>query len=118
MVEQFQKFGEELHKAGKNGFDAAFRSFGEANQGFQAIATKVADYRKNALEDGTRTFEQLMGAKSIEQAVEIQAQFAKNTFDTYVAEMSKIGQMYVAVARNAYRPVAQAVDKRAQETAS
>ncbi|ODS01870.1 hypothetical protein AUC71_02895 [Methyloceanibacter marginalis] len=118
MVEQFQKFGEEFHRAGKNGFDAAIRSFGDVNQGLQAIATKVADYQKKALEDGTRTFEKLMGAKSIEQAVEIQAQFAKTAYDTYIAEMSKIGQMYVAVARNAYKPVAQTVDKRAQEATS
>ena len=62
---------EEFQKVGKDGFDAAVKSFGEMNKGFQAIAAEVTDYSKKAFEDGTRAFEQLIGAKSVEQAVEI-----------------------------------------------
>ena len=62
---------EEFQKVGKDGFDAAVKSFGEVNKGFQAIAAEVTDYSKKAFEDGTRAFEQLIGAKSVEQAVEI-----------------------------------------------
>src|SRR6478735_9809974 len=105
---------EEFQKVGKDGFDAAVKSFGEMNKGFQAIAAEVTDYSKKSFEDGTRAFEQLIGAKSVEQAIEIQSQFAKKAYDTYIAEMSKLGEMYVAVARNAYKPVEQAlVEKRA-----
>ncbi len=43
------------------------------NKGFQAIAAEVTDYSKKAFEDSTRAFEQLIGAKSIEQAIEIQS---------------------------------------------
>ena len=57
---------EEFQKVGKDGFDAAVRSFGEMNKGFQAIAAEVTDYSKKAFEDSTRAFEQLIGAKSIE----------------------------------------------------
>ena len=64
---------EEFQKVGKDGFDAAVKSFGEMNKGFQAIAAEVTDYSKKAFEDGTRAFEQLIGAKSVEQAVEIQS---------------------------------------------
>ncbi len=63
---------EEFQKAGKDGFDTAVRSFGEVNKGFQAIAAEVTDYSKKTFEDSTRAFEQLIGAKSVEQAVEIQ----------------------------------------------
>ena len=59
---------EEFQKVGKDGFDAAVKSFGEMNKGFQAIAAEVTDYSKKAFEDGTRAFEQLIGAKSVEQA--------------------------------------------------
>ena len=75
------------------------------NKGFQAIAADVTDYSKKAFEDGTRTFEQLIGAKSFEQAFEIQSQYAKKAFDAYVAQLSKLGEMYVDLARNAYKPV-------------
>ena len=110
--EGFQKFGEEFQKAGKDGFEATVRSFGEVNKGLQAIAAKFADYSKKSFEDGTRAFEQLIGAKSVEQAIEIQFQFAKKAYDTYIAEMSKLGEMYVAVARDAYKPVEQTLAKK------
>jgi phasin family protein len=103
---------EEFQKAGKDGFDAAVRSFGEMNKGFQAIAAEVTDYSKKAFEDGTRAFEQLIGAKSIEQAIEIQSQYAKKAYDNYVAEMSKLGEMYVGLAKDAYKPVEASFTKK------
>jgi hypothetical protein len=103
---------EEFQKVGKDGFDAAVRSFGEVNKGFQAIAAEVTDYSKKAFEDGTRAFEQLIGAKSIEQAIEIQSQYAKKAYDAYVAEVSKLGEMYVGLAKDAYKPVEVAFAKK------
>jgi phasin family protein len=103
---------EEFQKVGKDGFDAAVRSFGEMNKGFQAIAAEVTDYSKKAFEDSTRAFEQLIGAKSVEQAVEIQSQYAKKAYDGYVAEMSKLGEMYAGLARDAYKPVETAFAKK------
>jgi phasin family protein len=103
---------EEFQKVGKDGFDAAVRSFGEVNKGFQAIAAEVTDYSKKAFEDSTRHFEQLVSAKSIEQAIEIQSQFAKKAYDTYIAEMSKLGEMYVGLAKDAYKPVEAALVKK------
>ncbi|MEM7192304.1 MAG: phasin family protein [Pseudomonadota bacterium] len=103
---------EEFQKVGKDGFDAYVRSFGEMNKGFQAIAAEFTDYSKKAFEDSTKAFEQLAGAKSFEQAVEIQSQFAKKAYDGYMAEMSKIGEMYAGLAKDAYKPVEAALSKK------
>jgi hypothetical protein len=116
-MNEFTKAGEEFQKVGKDGFDAAVRSFGEVNKGFQAITANVTDYYKKAFEDGTRAFEQLIGAKSVEQAFEIQTQYAKKAYDTYMAEMSKLGEMYVGLTRNAYKPVVEVVAKAASKGA-
>ena len=105
MVEEYKKVGEEFQKLGKKGFDAAVPSFSEVNKRFQAITAEVTDYSKKAFEDGTRAFQQLIGAKSVGQAIEIQSQYANKAYDTHVAEMSKLGEMYVAMARDAYNPV-------------
>jgi hypothetical protein len=104
---------EDFQKVGKDGFDAAVKSFGEFNKGFQAIAAEVTDYSKKAFEDHTRAFEQLIGAKSVEQAVEIQSQYAKKAYDSYIAEISKLGEMYAGLARDAYKPVEVAFNKKA-----
>ena len=103
---------EEFQKVGKDGFDATVRSFGEVNKGFQAIATEITDYSKKAFEDGTRAFEQLIGAKTIEQAIEIQSQYAKKAYDNYITEVSKLGEMYVGLAKDAYKPVEVALSKK------
>ena len=106
-----QKFGEEFQRVGKDGFDAAVRSFGEVNKGLQAIAAEVTDYSKKSLEDGTRAFEQLLRAKSFEQVIEIQSQYARMAYEAHVAELSKLGEMYAGLTRNAYKPVEQAAAK-------
>jgi hypothetical protein len=113
MFEAFQQLTDQSQRMSKDGFDAALRSYGELNKGFQAITAKVTDYSKKAFEDAARAFEQLAGSKSIEQAIEIQSQY-----DTWVAEASKLSEMYVGMARDAYKPVEQAVAKRTPKAAS
>jgi hypothetical protein len=108
-----QKFGEEFQRAGKNGFDAAVHSFGEVNKGLQAIAAEVTDYSKKSFEDGTRAFEQLLRAKSLEQVIEVQSQYARMAYEAHVAELTKLGEMYADLTRNAYKPVEKVVTKRA-----
>ena len=113
MFEPLQKASDDFQKMGKDNYDAVLRSYGELNKGFQAIGARVTDYSKRAFEDASRAFEQLIGAKSFEHAIEIQSQYAKKAYDTWVSEASKLGEMYAAVARDAYKPVEKAVTKRA-----
>ncbi len=111
MFEAFQKLTDESQKFGKEGFDAALRSYGELNKGFQVIAAKTTDYAKKSLEDASRAFEQLLGSKSIEQAIEIQSTYAKKAYDNWVAEATKLSELYVNLARDAYKPVEQVAKK-------
>ena len=72
--------------------------------GFHAIATAYSDYTKKSFED-TRTFvEKLSGAKSVEKAIEIQTEFAKSAFETFMAESQKIGALYRDLATQSYKP--------------
>jgi hypothetical protein len=106
------KIGEAFQKLSKESVEATIRSYGEVSKGFQALATTVTENTKKAFEDATGTFEQLVSAKSVEQAIEIQSQYAKRAFDNYVAQASKLGEWYVTVIQNASKPVEQAVAKR------
>ena len=103
---------EDLQKFSQFGLDATMRSFGEWNRGWQAIASEMTDYTKRSFEEGTATWEKLAGARSIEQAVEIQTDFAKRSLEDYVAQMSKLGSMYAEIAREAYKPVERALNVR------
>jgi phasin family protein len=113
MLEPMQKASEDFQKMGKDNYDAIVRSYGELNKGFQAIASRWTDFSKRSFEDSTRAWEQMIGAKSIEQAFEIQTNYVKKAYDNWMAEMSKIGEMYSSAARDAYKPVEQAMAKKA-----
>lgn len=81
--------------------DATTNSFAG---GFQAIATAYGDYTKKSFED-TRSFvEKLSGVKSLDKAIEIQTDFAKSAFETFVAESQKIGALYRDLAKQSYKP--------------
>jgi hypothetical protein len=112
MTEQF-KVNAEFQKASKEGFDAAVRAYSEANKGFQAIATELAAYFKRTFEDATGTFEKLVGVKSVEQAIEIQSQYAKKAYDDHVAQVTKLTELYVSFVRTAFSSVEQTVAKKA-----
>jgi hypothetical protein len=101
-TEDFQKFGQ-------YNVDAAMKMFGEWSKGWQTIASEMTDYTKRSFEEGTATFEKLLSAKSVEQAMEIQSGYARRAYDGYLHQMSKIGGLYAEWAKEAYRPVEKAL---------
>jgi hypothetical protein len=100
---------EDFQKLGQHNVDAAMKAIGEWNKGWQAIAAEMTDYTKRSFEESTATFEKLLSAKSVEQAVEIQSGFAKRAYDGYMHQLSKIGGMYAELAKEAYKPVEKAM---------
>ena len=111
MVEPMQKAVDDFQKMGKDNYDAMIRSYGELNKGIQAIVARWAEFSKRSFEDATRAWEQMISAKSIESAMEIQTNYAKNAYDNWMAEMSKIGEMYSSTARDAYKPVEKTMER-------
>ncbi|MEL7048983.1 MAG: phasin family protein [Pseudomonadota bacterium] len=89
--------------------DTTMQLFGEWNKAWQAIAAEMSDYTKRSFEDSASTMEKLMGAKSVEQAVEIQSTYAKRAYDDYMQQMTKVGGMYANMAKDAYKPMEKAM---------
>lgn len=110
MTEQFKI--EDFQKVSNEGFDAVARAYSEVNKGVQAIATETTDYCRKAFEHATGTFEKLVSVKSFEQAIEIQSQYAKKAYNDYIAQVTKLTDMYVNLARRAFSPVEKAVAKK------
>ena len=112
MLEPMQKAGEDFQKIGKDNYDALVRSYGELNKNFQIIGSSWTEFSKRSFEDATRAWEKMIRAKSLEQAIEVQTDYAKSAYENWMAEMSKIGEMYSSAARDAYKPVQKAMEKR------
>ena len=71
----------------------------------QTIANAYGDYTKKSLHD-TRSFvEKLMGVRSLDKAVVIQIEFARQAYETFVAESQKISGLYGELAKQAFKPL-------------
>jgi hypothetical protein len=95
---------EDLQKFGKDNVEASLKSFDAYAKNVQSIAQEVADYSKKSLDEGTKTVEKLFGAKSFDNAVEIQNNYFKSAYEGFVAEATKLGSLYVDLARETYKP--------------
>ena len=95
---------EDMQKFGKDGMEMALGSLGVWTKGAQAIAVEVVDYSKKSAESSAAAWEKLMGAKSVEKAMEVQTEYLKSSYEGFVAEATKLGELYVDLAKEAYKP--------------
>lgn len=107
MMNQFEDF----QKVGKENMDAAVKAFGSVSMGAQAIAVETADYAKKSFEHSTATLEKLVGAKSLDKAIEIQTDYVKSAYEGFVAQSTKLGELYTNLVKEMVKPVEAAVAK-------
>jgi hypothetical protein len=95
---------DDLQTVGKENVDATLKSFGALSKSGQAIAVELADYSKKTFEEGSAALEKLFGVKSFEKAIEVQTEYAKSAYESFVAEASKLGELYADLAKETYKP--------------
>jgi len=100
MVKNF----DDLQQVGKENVEVALKSMGALSKGSQAIAVEVADYSKKVFEDNTAALEKLFGVKSFDKAVEVQTEYAKTSYEGFVARANKLGELYTELAKETYKP--------------
>jgi phasin family protein len=103
--------GEEIQKLGKDSMEMAMSSFGAWNKSAQAIVVEMVDYSKKSIEGSAAAWEKLLGAKSLEKAMEVQSDYLKTAYEDFVAETTKLGELYVDFAKEAYKPFEGAMAK-------
>ena len=102
---------EDLQQASKENVDNTLKTMGALSTGVQAIAVEMADYSKKAFEDGSAALEKMFGVKSFDKAIEVQTEYAKTAYEGFMAQASKIGEMYADLAKETYKPFEAIVGK-------
>ena len=95
---------DEMNKFGKDSMDMALGSFGAWSKTTQAIATEVADYTKKSFEGSAAAWEKLVAAKSLDKAMEVQTEYVKSAYEGFVAEATKLSELYTDLAKESYKP--------------
>ena len=83
----------------------------EQLEGIQAIATAYGDYSKKSYEDTKSYVEKLSGVKSLDKAIEVQTEYAKSAYESFVAESQKIAGLYTDLVKQACKPLEGMVGK-------
>jgi hypothetical protein len=89
---------------GKKHFDATLASANTLAIDFQAIATAYSDYSRKSFEQTRAFLEKLSGVRSLDKAIEIQTEFAKQVYETFVTESQKIRELYSGLAKQTFKP--------------
>ena len=100
--EDFQKFS-------KQQMNTVSTLASTVTKGLQDIAAESTDYSKKAFAANTEVVEKLLGAKSVETAIQIQTEYAKSAYEGFVAQASRINELFVKLATEAFKPVENAI---------
>lgn len=96
---------EEIQKFGKQQIEAVTARTTLFAKGLQEIGAEATDYSKNAFAASSAVVEKLLGAKTVESAIQIQTDFAKSAYEGFVAQATKISELYTKLAKEAFKPV-------------
>jgi hypothetical protein len=106
---------EEMQKLGRDQMDGALKSIGAVSKGMQAIALEVADHSKSSFEAGTAAFERLLGVRTFGGAVEVQSEYAKASYESFLACSRKISDLVAETTRETLKPYERAFNGTAAE---
>jgi phasin family protein len=96
-IEQFPRYAMEPH-------EVALASANTTATTLHTIATAHVDYTKKAIQDGTDFWTRLTSLQSPEQALGLQTEFARNSYQAFVEEMRRISELYVDLLEHSFEP--------------
>jgi phasin family protein len=103
---------EQIQQAAKDQSDAAMASAQTLATSIQAIAAAHADYTKKAMQDGTEFISKLTSLKEPTKVVELQSEYVKNAYETFVAESKKISELYADLFKQTTKPLEALIAKK------
>jgi hypothetical protein len=71
----------------------------------QAIANAYGDYTKKSFHEARSFVERLTSVRSLDKVIEIQTEFARQTYETFFAESLKICELYSELAKQIFKPL-------------
>ncbi|HEV7411597.1 MAG TPA: phasin family protein [Bradyrhizobium sp.] len=109
---------EDIQQYGKQHIESVVASATTVQTGLQAIASAYGEYTKKSFEDTKSFVEKLSGVRSLDKAFEVQTDYAKSAYETFVTESQKIAGMYSDLAKQSFKPLEGMVAKFAPAAAN
>ncbi len=95
----------EVNSYSKKNLEAVVASVTAATKGAEALGAQVMAFSKKSMEDQVAAAKALAGAKSVQEAVELQTAWVKAAMEGYLAEASKMGEVVAASVKDSVKPL-------------
>lgn len=89
----------------KDNVEAAMKATTTYTKAVEQMNTEVMEFSKRQIEDGVAAWKAVLGAKTVQEAWEVQTDYTKSAMDAYIAQFTKLNEMFVSTAKNAAEPV-------------
>lgn len=96
---------EEAASFNSNNLDAAVQAVSVVAEGIKDVNQTVCNSIQQALQTAMSTGKAMMGVKSLRDLMEIQSEYIKSTFDTLMADSTKLSEIAVRCSSQAAEPL-------------
>ncbi|MCB2098129.1 MAG: phasin family protein [Parvularculaceae bacterium] len=103
--EQFAKGMSAWADFQKGSVEAFMASAGVVAKGFEKAASTQAGFVKDQFEEGVSTAKSAFASKSVQEAIELQSEFARTAFEKNLGHASSLADHWTSVAKEAADPL-------------
>jgi phasin family protein len=95
----------EMNSHSKKNLEAVVASASAAAKGAESVGAQAMAFSKKTFDDQVAAARSLAGAKSVQEAVELQTGYARSFLETYVAEMGKLAETVSVSVKDSMKPL-------------
>ncbi len=100
----FKNYGQ-LSGLQKENAEAVMQSSTIWLKGFETVSKEMMALTQSSMESNMNAAKALMGVKTIKEAMDVQSGLAKSHMDKVMADSTKVAEMSMAVANEAFQPL-------------
>jgi hypothetical protein len=97
--------GEEVADFGREVFAALVKSQTALARGLEAMSVEVTGLAISGIDAATRTATDMLGVKTLSDAIEVNAGFTRSSFDALVGGSAKLSELGMKLATEASQPI-------------
>ena len=104
-VERMSKGFEDVTQFGQENVEAMVASGKVMAKVAEEMNAEVIAFSKKSFEDSMAAAKEMASARSVPEFFEKQTSFTKTSFESFVAEATKLNEMYAQAAKEAFAPI-------------
>ncbi len=101
---------DEVAAFSQDNLEALVESANIAKERLEALQSEALTYSKNAFEDAAALTQAVMKARTVQEVIEIQNDFAKNALESYIGQLNRVTSLVAETAQEAAAPITERVN--------